>query len=418
MSLIISNTRLMNGEVVDIEIADGVIRAIRPPSGASADASAGERIDAQGKLTLPAFVNGQLHACKSFWRRKIAVLPSEQQALPTFELAKAVKQTYTAEDVFERVDETMRLALQNGTCGIRLFADIDDDSGLNALHGLLKIREKYSRWMTVQVVAFPQDGVFGVRTQSLMNEAMQFNPDVIGGIAFIEKGTAAQQAHVDMCFGLARQYDKDLHFVADDVADPDRRTLEMIARATIANGWHGRVACTQCAALSFYPDDYAAQVIALVKEAGITIYSNSHVSLIATEFDTNKHPWPRSVTRIRQLLAAGVPLVCGQDDIDNWFYPFGRNDMLEVAQFMAHQGQFAWHGEVDRVLPMVTSTPAQVLRLPNYGLQVGAPANLVVLDCADWHSAIQFQPAKSYVILRGELVVSSRRVVNWHHEIS
>ncbi|MEI7469186.1 MAG: amidohydrolase family protein, partial [Chloroflexota bacterium] len=100
------------------------------------------------------------------------------------------------------------------------------------------------------------------------------------------------------------------------------------------------------------------------------------------------------------------------------FYPCGRNDMLEVAQFMAHQGQFAWHGEVDRVLPMVTSTPAQVLRLPNYGLQVGAPANLVVLDCPDWHSAIQFQPAKSYVILRGELVVSSRRVVEWGYEMS
>lgn len=415
---LISNARLMSGEIVDIEIADGAIRAIRPSIGHLAGESVGERIDAQGRLTLPAFVNGQLHACKSFWRRKIAALPSEQQSLPTFELAKAVKQTYSVDDVFARVDETMRLALQNGTCGIRLFADVDDDNGLNALHALLKIREKYSRWMTVQVVAFPQDGVFGAHTQSLMQQAMQLNPDVVGGIAFIEKGTAAQQAHVEMCFALARQYDKDLHFVADDVADPDRRTLEMIARATIDNGWHGRVACTQCAALSFYPDDYAVQVIALVKEAGITIYSNSHVSLIATEFDTAKYPWTRNTTRLRQLLDAGVPLVCGQDDIDNWFYPFGRNDMLEVAQFMAHQGQFAWRGEVDRVLPMVTSTPAQVLRMNNYGLHVGAPANLVVLDCPDWYSAIQFQPAKSYVILRGELVVSSWRVVEWGYEMT
>jgi cytosine deaminase len=267
--------------------------------------------------------------------------------------------------------------------------------------------------MTVQVVAFPQDGVFGAHTQTLMHQAMQLNPDVVGGIAFIEKGTAAQQAHVNMCFDLARQYDKDVHFVADDVADPNCRTLEMIARATIANGWYGRVACTQCAALSFYPDDYAAQVIALVKQAGITIYSNSHVSLIATEFDTQKYPWTRNTTRLRQLLEAGVPIVCGQDDIDNWFYPFGRNDMLEVAQFMAHQGQFAWHGEVNKVLPMVTTTPAQVLRMPNYGLHVGASANLVVLDCPDWHSAIQFQPAKSFVILRGALVVASQRLFDW-----
>ncbi len=184
----------------------------------------------------------------------------------------------------------------------------------------------------------------------------------------------------------------------------------MVARQALATGWQGRVAATQCAALAFYDDAYAAQVIGLVKEAGMTILSNSHVSLIATEFP-ERQPWPRSITRVRELLEAGVPVACGQDDIDNWFYPFGRNDLLEVAQFMAHNGRFAWNGEVDRVLPMVTSTPARLLGLDDYGLHVGAAANLLVLDAPDWHSAIQFQAEKQVVILRGQVASAAQRIV-------
>jgi cytosine deaminase len=132
------------------------------------------------------------------------------------------------------------------------------------------------------------------------------------------------------------------------------------------------------------------------------------VSLIATEFE-KRQPWPRGLTRVRELLAAGVPVACAQDDIDNWFYPFGRNDLLEVAQFMAHNGQFAWNGEVDQVLPLVTTTPARALGLARYGLRAGAEANLVVLAAPDWHQAVQFQADKALVILRGALAAQTGR---------
>jgi cytosine deaminase len=145
----------------------------------------------------------------------------------------------------------------------------------------------------------------------------------------------------------------------------------------------------------------------LVKQAGLTVFSNSHVSLITAEH--TGEPMPRGITRIRELLDAGVPVACAQDDIDNWYYAFGRNDMLEVAHFMAHNGQFAWNGEVDRVLPMVTTTPAQVLRLSDYGLYEGAVANLVLLDAPDWHQALQFQADKRWVILRGRIVAETER---------
>jgi cytosine deaminase len=404
MDLIIRQARFQEGNIVDIGLRNGHIAAIEP----SLAASAPVELAAEQRLTLPAFVNGQLHACKSFWRRLLTTLPTDVQALPRFQAAHHVKQLYTVDDVVARVDEVMRLAIQNGTCAIRLFGDVDEASGVTAVQGLLQIRERYQHLMKVEVVAFPQDGVTSERTPELMQEALELGTDVVGGIPWIERGETAQQRHTDMCFALAKAFNKDLHFVCDDVADPESRTLQYVARQTLSNNYYGRVSATQCAALSFYPDSYANEVIVLLKAAGITIFSNSHVSLIATEFPP-RQPWPRSLTRVRELLDAGVPVACGQDDIDNWFYPFGRNDLLEVAHFMAHNGQFAWNGEVNQVLPMVTTTPAQVLKVPNYGLHVGAEANILVLDAPDWHRALQFQVDKRFVILRGKLVAETQR---------
>ncbi len=409
MEIILRQARLSDGAIVDIGIDQGNIAAIDPTLTIDADVE----LQANGNLTLPAFVNGQLHACKSFWRRPLSRLSPEQAQLPRFEAASLVKQQYTAEDVIARVDETMRLAIRHGTCAIRLFADVDEDSGLAAIEGLLEIRRRYAHLMTVQVVAFPQDGLGSDEGLSLMRSAMALGADVVGGIPWIEQGTEAQQRHVERCFDIAQEHDCDLHFVCDDVADPTVRSLEMVARETIRRRWVGRVSATQCAALAFYPDEYAERVISLVAEAGIAIFSNSHVSLIATEFAPSQ-PWPRAITRVRELIDAGVPVACAQDDIDNWFYPFGRNDLLEVAQFMAHNGQFAWDGEVDRVLPMVTEIPASVLGLENYGLSVGNPADLVVLEANSWHDAIQYQAEKKFVLLRGKLVAESSRRTRFH----
>lgn len=398
MDLIVRKARLLDGRVVDIGLEDGAIARLEP----RLDARAKETFDAGACLTLPAFVNGQLHACKVFWRRKLAALPAHQRAFPRFEATKHVKASYTPDDVFERVSEVMRLAILSGTCAIRLFADVDEASGLNALKGLLKIRDAFSPLMTVQVVAFPQDGIFG-GTERLMREALELGADVVGGIPWIEQGEDAQRAHVDMCFALAKAFDKDVHLVCDDTTDPESRTLEYLARKTVLEDYQGRVAATQCTALAFYDDAHAAEVIGLVKEADITVFSNAHVSLVTTERE--REPYPRGLTRVQELLAAGVPVACAQDDIDNWYYPFGRGDMLEVAQFMAHVGGFAW--EPEKVLPMVGSVPARALRLKGYGLGVSDEANLVVLNATSWRDALQFQAVKKAVVLRGRIVAET-----------
>ena len=403
MDLILRNALLLDGQIVDIGMEDGGIVRLEP----DLETSAKEELDAAGGLTLPAFVNGQLHACKVFWRRKLATLPEHVQALPRFEAARHVKATYTPDDVFERVSEVMRLAVLNGTCAIRLFADVDEASGLNAIKGLLKIKDAFSPFMNVQVAAFPQDGVLGGATERLMREALSLGADIVGGIPWIERDEAARRAHTDLCFALAKAFDKDLHFVCDDTTDPASRTLDYLARKTIQENYKNRVAATQCTALAFYDDAYAAEVVALTKAAGITVFSNTHVSLVTTE--PGREPYPRGLTRVRELLAAGVPVACAQDDIANWYYPFGRNDMLEVAHYMAHVGGFAW--EPEKVLPMVSSVPARALGLRRYGLGVGDEANLVVLDASSWHQALQFQEVKKAVILRGRVAAQTTRML-------
>ena len=403
MDLIIRAARLADGSTVDIGIRGQRIETLA----ANLKQQAVYEIDAAGRLTLPAFVNGQLHACKSFWRRSLTELGEEVARLPRFEAAAHVKRNYSEEDVYRRVDEVMRLAIVHGACAIRLFADVDEDAGLSALHALLRIQRKYQPLMTVQVAAFPQDGVLGAATQALMRAALSAGANVVGGIPWIESTPALQRRHTEMCFELAAEYDKDLHFVCDDVVDASVRTLETVAELTLERGFAGRVCATQCAALAAYDDEDAARVIGKIQKAGMTIFSNSHVALIATDF-APRQPWPRGITRVRELMAANVPVACAQDDVDNWFYPFGRNDMLEVAQFMAHVGQFAWQGDVDRVLPMVTSIPAKVMGLRDYGLEEGNVANLVILHAGDWHEAVQFQVPKSYVVLRGRIVARTQ----------
>ena len=393
MDIIIRNARLLSAQVVDVGIEDGLIAALEPSLSVTAKAE----YDLNEQLLMPAFVNGQLHACKVFWRRKLAGLPENLRALPRFEAAKHIKATYTPEDVANRVSEVVRLAIANGTCAMRLFADVDEASGLNALKGLLQVKHDFAHVLPVQVVAFPQDGV-GSKTERLMLDALEMGADVVGGIPWIEGSEADKKAHAEMCFDVAVKFDKDVHMVADDTTDATSRTLEHIAELTISHNYQHRVAATQCAALAFYDDSYAHTVIGKVKQAGITVFSNAHVSLVTTE--ANGEPYPRGITRIHELQAAGVPVACAQDDIDNWYYPFGRNDMLEVAQFMAHTGNFAWH-TLPEVIPMVTRIPAQVLGI-DHGLAVGKPANLVGLAASDWHEAIQFQAEKTLVILAGK----------------
>lgn len=405
MDLMLRGGVLPSGQQVDVGIADGVIAALEP----QLTQTARQEIDLEGALLLPAFVNGHLHACKSFWRPGLARLEQPihlEDATQRFAAIHRVKQGYTVEDVAARAERSIRLAVQHGTCALRLFADVDEAAGLTALQALLQLRHKYRRWLTIQVVAFPQGGVVRERqTAQLLQQALELGADLLGGIPWIEPHPQAQHEHIELVLQLATQHRVEAHFVLDDTTDPASRTAEYLAQRLIGSPLQGRVNGTQANALASYDQDYATRVIQLIRQSQMTLFANGHVALVTAA----GRPVPRGVTRVHELLEAGVPLALAQDDIDNPYYPFGRNDLLEVALLMAHAAPLAWGSQLSQLLAMITEVPARVLGLPRYGLRVGSPAHLLVLEAPTWPQALQFQANKRLVLLHGQLVAQTQR---------
>ena len=183
---------------------------------------------------------------------------------------------------------------------------------------LLKAREEYKDRITLEVVAFPQDGVLrDPGAEDYVEEALQIGADVVGGIPWIEYTDADAQAHIDKMFALAKRYDKDVSMLIDDAGDPTLKTLEMLAVKTIQEGWHGRVTAQHCRAMALYPEPYYRKIEHLLKESRIGVVSDPQTGPL--------------YARVKDLYRAGVRIALGQDDIEDAYYAFGRNNMLEVA---------------------------------------------------------------------------------------
>ena len=413
MDLLLKNAKLPSGEIVDIAVQDGTIAQLEPDLAVAAKLT----LDAADCLTIPTFVNGHLHACKSDWRTHLPPDFDFSNLPARFAAISQVKRGYTTPEVLARAEATVRLAIRHGTSALRLFADVDADAGLRAFEALLHLKTKYQPWLELQVAAFPQNGVFSAKesTTELLTQALEMGADVIGGIPWLEPTVAAQEAHINLVLDMAQRYNRPAHFVLDDTDDPTSRTAEMVATRTIELGMEGRVHGTQSNALAFYDAAHAARVISLIKRAGMTIFSNAHVALVTTA--QRAQPAPRGCAPILELLRAGVPIATAQDDINNPYYPFGRNDLLEVAQYMAHLAPLAWGQDLNRVLGMVTTTPAAALGLHDYGLAVGCRANILVLDAPNWFEAVKNQAEKNLVILNGRVASRATRKIEFHQQL-
>ena len=404
--LALRNVRLPDGTATDIAMQDGHISEV----GEGLTMPARRELDGGGRLVLPAFVNPHLHACKSFWRQELARQPPEVRVLHRFEALGHVKRGYTEDSVYERGVQLVHLALQHGTGALRLFADVDEQAGLRAFRGLKRLQDRFP-FMQIQLVPFPQNGFARhPGNRGLLEEAVDLGCDAVGAVPWLEPTLADQQAHAEFCLELAVQHGLPLHAVADDTENPASRTGAMLATLALAHGWP--LLLTQLGSLGFQDDQEAARTIDLIRRAGATVISNGHIELITCS--DPRQPQPRGNTRVRELLAAGVRVLAAQDDVDNPYYPFGRNDPLDVALMTAHVAQLAWDDELETVRNMVTTWAADALGLVGYGLKVGDRADLTVLDAPDWRTAIQFQPARRFVILSGVLRAEEERRIQLH----
>ncbi len=328
------------------------------------------------------------------------------------EINAEIKRARTHEDVFSKACRALGLALQNGTGWIRSHVDVDPVSEVRLLAPVVAARDAFRGLVDVQIVAFPQLGLIddpaGVRW---MREAMRQGADVVGGMPHHEASPAAAARHIELCFEVAEEFDADVDMHVDETDDPASRSLELLAEATIRHGYQGRVTAGHCCALAAYDDAYAARVIERVAEAQINVITNPLVNLYL-QGRGDREPRRRGITRVKELLAAGVNVACGMDDVRNIFFPFGRMDMLEVAMFTSVTAHLTAPDEIETAFDMPRGRAARALRLTGYGVAVGAPADMVFLPAADAQEALQLQPAQRKVVRNGR-VVADTTVQTW-----
>jgi cytosine/creatinine deaminase len=279
---------------------------------------------------------------------------------------------------------------------------------LRLLDAICAVVDKFKGVVDIQVIAFPQLGVArNAEATDLMWQAMERGATVVGGMPHGERDMDDAARHVEIAFDIARKHDADIDMHVDETDDPYWHTLELLADKTIETGYQGRVTAGHCCAMSRWDDSLAQRVIEKVRRAEINVCTNSPVNLLL-QGRGDRQPVPRGIARVRELLEAGVNVTCGQDDMMNMFYPFGKMDMLEVADFVAHAAHLSSAEHMQAAFDMPRSRAARTLRLKDYGVHVGAEANLVLIPAESAADALARHPIRPYVVRQGRVLVQNR----------
>jgi cytosine deaminase len=394
--ILIKNAQLRKspGKKMSIAVTGGKIAALSENIAGSAEVE----IDAKGMLVSESFVNTHLHLCKVY---TLQMMDEEAlkdyhgadmgKAMTAIELAARVKEKYDQSWIVPNVRKAVAQAAIYGCTHMRAFADVDSKARLEGVKALIKVRDEFKDVVDVQVVAFAQDGI--VRepgAPALMRQAMSLGADVAGGIPWIEYTDADIHEHVRFIFDLAVEFNKDVSMLVDDAGDPGLRSLEAMALETVRRDWQGRSLAHHARAMALYPTPYFQKVSALLHKAQMGVVSDPHTGPLHA--------------RVRELLANGNLVCLGQDDISDAYYPFGRNNMLEVAFLASHLLWFTSAQDIDTLYDFVTVNAARCIGLKDFQLQVGAPANLVVLRQPNVIEALRFHEAPAYTISHGKLV--------------
>ncbi|MFB7738832.1 amidohydrolase family protein [Streptomyces sp. NPDC056112] len=399
-SVVVKNARFANqpGQH-DIEIEAGRIHRITP---AGEGGSATDELDAQGGLVTPSFVDAHFHPDKALTFPRVGPM-GQGSPVDSLAVGARIKAAFTVDDVTDRARRAMEAAVTSGVGAIRAQVDVDSAIGLAGLQGILKVKAELHDVVDLQIVAFPQEGV--VRDPGaldLLREALTMGADVLGGGPDNEGDPAFHRAHLDQLFELAAEFDVDLDLHADMDEDPSRRALELIAERTLAHGWQGRVNAVHCCALAAYPDDLAHRVIEQVAQAGIQICICPIGNLQLVGGDVT--PRGRGSSRPKELLAAGVNVAAGTDNLHDMWFRFGNLDPVETSRITCLAAGLRTDQEVLEGFAMVTDRAAAYLGLGGYGIAPGNDADLVMFSADNLSDVMRGVPGTRTTLKRGRVV--------------
>ncbi|NYT48685.1 amidohydrolase family protein [Parapusillimonas granuli] len=400
MDMIIRGANLPDGRRgMDIGIAQGRIAAVQ----AGLQAQAAQEIDAAGCLASPPFVDAHFHMDSTLTYGMPRVNESGT-LLEGIALWRELKPTLAQDAVIERALAYCDWAVAQGLLAIRSHVDTSDPR-LLAVEALLEVKRRVASYLDLQLVAFPQDGLLRhPGAFDSLKRAIAMGVDVVGGIPHFERTMAdgAESVRLLCEFAAEKGLRVDMH--CDESDDPLSRHVETLAAQTHRLGMAGRVNGSHLTSMHSMDNYYVSKLIPLMRESGMTVVANPLIN-ITLQGRSDTYPKRRGMTRVPELLAAGLDVAFGHDCVMDPWYGLGCADMLDVAHMGLHVAQMTGRSAMLRCYDAVTAMPARILGLEGYGLAPGCKADLVVLDAADPIDALRLRPAR-LAVLRGGRVVS------------
>ncbi len=377
-------------EPADIFVREGMIAEVRP-SDEGQPAEAENVVDAAGRIVLPGLIEAHIHLEKAYLLDKVR--KDAQTLSEAISLTAEAKQQFTPADMRDRALRVLRRAVRHGVTTLRCHVELDDTLSLTAMETMLELRHEVRDSITLQVAAFPQEGIFqqhhGPR---LMQEAMSLGADVVGGIPYNDYSS---DEHLDFVFELAQEFNAPLDLHIDFSDNPAQRDILKAVERTHQAGMQGSVTAGHLTSLGSVPAAEAQEMSAAIAEAGISV-----VTLPATDVYLNgredEYSPRRGLTPVRTLMETGANVALATNNIQNPFTPFGRGNILDTAVLLAELCHMGTARDAERVVDMMTENAASAIQVPGYGVQPGSPADLVMFEAESARGVLTdcFEPLK------------------------
>ncbi|HEY1721164.1 MAG TPA: amidohydrolase family protein [Magnetospirillaceae bacterium] len=394
LPLVLKDALLANGRKVDVHIVDGKIAAL-PETGAPSIAAA-ETIALNGALLLPGLVDGHIHLDKTLMGMPfIPHIPGDSVA-ERVTAEKELRKSLTV-PVEQRATKLVEQVVASGTTAMRSHVDIDDLMKLDGLHALLKVREAARHHADIQIVAFPQSGIVTLPgAADMMEQAVREGAELVGGLdpAGFDHDV---DGHLNVVFGIAEKHGAGIDIHLHDFGALGCSELRRIAEKTNAAGLGGKVAVSHAYALGGVDDVEFGKTADALAKAGVAIMSNG--------------AGPVSMPPVKRLVEAGVMVFTGSDNIRDAWAPYGNGDMLERAMIVGYRNGLNADADLALALDLATKNATTVMGIKDYGLRVGAPADLVAVDAGSTPEAVVAHPVRRLVVKRGKVVAQNGQLV-------
>ncbi|MFM4961856.1 MULTISPECIES: cytosine deaminase [Aeromonas] len=403
--MLIRNVRLAGREGMwQILCQGGVIRAIEPMS---TPLLAAHELDGEQGLVIPPFIEPHIHLDTT----QTAGEPSWNLSGTLFEGIERWaerKALLTHEDVKQRAIQTLKWQIANGIQFVRTHVDVSDPN-LVALKAMLEVREEMKEWVELQIVAFPQEGILSYPNgKALLEEALKLGADVIGAIPHFEFTREYGVESLHYVFDLAEKYQVLVDVHCDEIDDEQSRFIETLATLAYERGIGHRVTASHTTAMHSYNGAYASRLFRLLRMADINFVANPLVNIhLQGRFDT--YPKRRGITRVKEMLEANINVCFGHDDVFDPWYPMGTANMLQVLHMGLHVCQIMGYEQINDSLKLISCHSARTLNVQDrYGIEVGKPANLLILPAENGFDAVRRQVPVRYSIRHGRVIADTR----------